>query len=129
MERRKRIGFRIVIAAPPKKSSSKVVYPIINESVKNILAHLPKINVARLAGARKNCSKVPDSCSFLTLWPTPHTDVLNSTMKTKPKKKEATLGLITFPAADATGAKSVTPNATKKNQRGVLTNSPTTQAG
>jgi len=84
-----------------------------------------------LAGARKNCSNVPDVCSFLTLWPTPHTDVLKRTMKTKPKKKEMIPGLnsAAFVPVDPTGANSVTPKAKKKNQSGVLTNSPIIQAG
>ena len=103
----------------------------MSESVRNILAHLPKISVARLAGARKNCSNVPDVCSFLTLWPTPQTDVLNSMMKTNPKKNEASPEPDPWmpEAAEATGAKRVTPRAKKKNQSGVLTNSPIIHAG
>jgi len=52
-------------------------------------------------------------------------------MKTNPKKKyaipEPPPG--TLDAVEATGAKRVTPRAKKKNQSGVLTNSPMSHAG
>ena len=51
--------------------------------------------------------------------------------KTKPKKKYVipVPNPLSLDATEATGAKSVTPRAKKKNQSGVLTNSPMIHAG
>jgi hypothetical protein len=61
------------------------------------------------------------------LWPTPQTDVLKRIMKINPKKKKAKPPPREEVAVE--GANSVTPSAKKKNQSGVLMNSPRTQAG
>ena len=103
---------------------------MMSESVMKILAHRPKISVARFAGARKNCSNVPPVCSFLTLCPTPHTEVLKRTMNTKPKKKYAIpISKPWVEGCEATGTNNVTPSAKKKNHSGVLMNSPISHAG
>jgi hypothetical protein len=61
------------------------------------------------------------------LCPTPQTEVLKRIMKMKPKKKK--LRPLPGGSAVVVAAKRVTPNAKKKNQRGVAMKSPRSHAG
>ena len=92
-------------------------------------AHLPIMSVTLLAGAKKNCSSVPEVCSVLTLCPMPQTAVPKRVMKMKPRKKKMKPPPEAALVVGVVGVKSVTPRAKKKNHMGVLMNSPIIHAG